>query len=112
VVDTFLAAARSGDFEGLLAVLDPEVVFRADAAAVRAGASSETRGASLVAKAFVGKAQAARAALIDGAVGAVVAPKGRLFLVLDFEVADGRIIGINAVADKDRLQEVEVGDLE
>src|SRR4051812_762006 len=78
IVEAFLAASRGGDFAALLAVLDPEVVFRADPAAMRLGGASELRGATAVANAFVGRAQSARAALIDGAVGFVVAPEGRL----------------------------------
>src|SRR5215475_3826953 len=80
VVDAFLAASRSGDVEGLLAVLDPDVVVRADRTAMRLGASRETRGAAVVARFFQGRAQAARTALVNSAVGAVVAPRGRLLL--------------------------------
>jgi RNA polymerase sigma-70 factor (ECF subfamily) len=78
VVEAFLAASRQGDLEGLLAVLSPDVVFRADRVAAAAGAQAEMRGASAVARAFVGRAQGARPILVDGAVGAVVAPAGRL----------------------------------
>ena len=108
VIEAFLAASRGGDLSGLLAVLDPDVVFRADAAAVRAGAQSEVRGAAAVAKAFVGRAQGARAALVDGGVGVVVAPRGRLFLVLGVTVAGGRIVAIDAIADPDRLPKIEL----
>src|SRR5438874_1472208 len=82
VVDAFLAASRAGDFNALLAVLDPDVVFRADRAAVPVGASTEDRGAPAVAKQFLGRAQLARPALVNGVVGVVVAPRGRLLLVL------------------------------
>ena len=80
VVDAFLAAARGGDFDALLAVLDPDVVLRADRAAVPPGASREVRGAAAVAKqgGHVGGARAAQPALVNGAVGVVVAPRGRL----------------------------------
>src|SRR6185369_3961551 len=78
VVDAFLAAARSGDIAGLLAVLDPDVVLRADRTAVRLGDVTELRGAEVVAANFKGKAQAARPALINGALGVVVAPQGHL----------------------------------
>jgi hypothetical protein len=77
VVDAFLAASRDGDFDALLAVLDPDVVVRADLAALPVGASREVRGAPAVAKrtlAFSGRAQFAQAALVNGAVGIVVAP--------------------------------------
>jgi len=106
VIEAFLAASRGGDLSGLLAVLDPDVVFRADAAAMRVGAQSEVRGAAAVAKAFVGRAQGARAALVDGTVGVVVAPRGRLFLVLRVTVAEGRIVAIDAIADPGRLPKI------
>jgi RNA polymerase sigma-70 factor (ECF subfamily) len=112
VVDAFLAAARGGDLNGILAVLDPEVVFRADPAAVQASAStapSEVRGAATVAKFFSGRAQAARSALIDGAVGIVVAPRGRLFLVLIVTIENGRIAALEAVADAARLSQMDMG---
>jgi RNA polymerase sigma-70 factor, ECF subfamily len=111
VVDAFLAASRNGDFEALLAVLDPDVVVRADAAAVQLGGSRETRGAGAVARAFVGRAQAARSALIDGAVGAVVAPGGRLLLVLGFTIANGKIVEIDTIADPDRLRGLDLSAL-
>src|SRR2546430_4196538 len=81
VVDAFLAASRGGNFDALLAVLDPDVVVRADSAAVRMGASREVRGAAAVAKTFSGRARAAQPALVDGAVGLVWAPGGRLRVV-------------------------------
>jgi RNA polymerase sigma-70 factor (ECF subfamily) len=112
IVDAFLAASRNGDFEGLLAVLDPDVVVRADDAAIRLGASRETRGAQAVAKTYMGRAQTARSALMDGVVGAVVAPRGRLLLVLDFAIADGKIVGIDAVADPERLRAIDLSALD
>lgn len=111
VVDAFLAASRGGDFEGLLKLLDPDVVFRADLTAARMGGVAELRGAHTVAKSFQGRAQAARTALIDGAVGAVVAPNGRLMLVLRVVIAGGKIAGIDAVADPDRLGALKLRDL-
>src|SRR5213593_1837753 len=84
LVDAFLAASRGGDFAALLAVLDPDVVLRADPAAVRAGASSEVRGAAAVAKTFSGRARAAQPALVNGAAGAVWAPGGRPRVVFGF----------------------------
>src|SRR5437588_7467652 len=76
VVDAFLAASRGGDFDALLAVLDPDVVLRADRAAVHTGAKREVRGAPAVAETFSGRARGAKPALVDGAVGAVWAPGG------------------------------------
>ena len=99
VVDAFLAASRDGDFEGLLTLLDPDVVLRADAAAVALGDTAETRGATPVAQFFKGRAQLARTALVNGRVGVVVAPKGRLLVVLLPVVVDGRIVEIDVVAD-------------
>jgi len=104
VVDAFLAASRGGDFEGLLALLDPDVVVRADRAAVQLGGSAELRGAAAVAQSFKGRAQSARTALVDGAMGVVVAPQGRLLLVLLPTVADGRIVAIETIADPERLR--------
>lgn len=103
VVDAFLAASRGGDLNALLAVLDPDVVLRADQAAVQAGGRPELRGATAVANAFLGRAQAARSALVNGAVGVVVAPSGHLFLLLTITIRSGRIVEINAVADRGTL---------
>jgi RNA polymerase sigma-70 factor (ECF subfamily) len=111
VVDAFLAAARSGDIAGLLAVLDPDVVLRADRAAARLGDVTELRGAAVVAANFKGKAQAARPALIDGALGVVVAPQGRLLLVLNLAFAGDRIAAIEVVADRDRLGALHLSTL-
>lgn len=103
VVDAFLAASRGGDFEALLAVLDPDVVFRPDAAAVRMGGTGEIRGAAAVAATFKGRAQAARPALVDGEMGLAVVFGGRVRVVLRLTVANGRIAEIEAVADPERL---------
>jgi len=108
IVEAFLAASRGGDFAALLDVLDPDVMFRADPAAARLGGPSEIRGASAVATAFLGRAQTAKAALIDGAIGAVVAPGGKLLLVLNVTVEGGRIVGIEAVADPERLARLQL----
>jgi RNA polymerase sigma-70 factor (ECF subfamily) len=112
VVDAFLAAARGGNFEALLAVLDPDVVVRTDPAALRPGMAAEVRGAAAVAKrAAVGGARAARPALVNGRVGVVVAPRGRLLMVLQFTIADGKITAIDAIADPERLRSVELSTL-
>ena len=109
VVDAFLAAARDGNFGTLVAVLDPDVVLRADRPAVIAGASTEVRGAREVARRAVeGGARAARPALVDGAVGVVVAPRGRLLMVLRFRVRDGKIVEIDAIADPARLRQLDL----
>jgi RNA polymerase sigma-70 factor (ECF subfamily) len=111
VVDAFLAAARSGDMAGLLAVLDPDVVLHADRAAVRLGGIAELSGAEAVAANFTGKAQQARSALVDGALGVVVAPQGRLLLVLNLTFAGDRIASIDVVADPDRLEALDLSTL-
>ncbi|KQU74360.1 RNA polymerase subunit sigma-70 [Aminobacter sp. DSM 101952] len=108
IVDAFLAASRGGDFAGLLAVLDPDVVFRADAAAARLGSAPELRGAQAVAQNFKGRAQVARPALVDGAIGLLIAPMGKLRVVLALTLDGDRIIGIDAIADPQRLAQLDV----
>ena len=108
VVDAFLAAARGGDFAALLEVLDPEIVVRADPTAVRAGGSSEVRGATAAAAQFSGRALAARTALVNGAVGIVVAPRGRLRLAMTVTVTGGKITAIDVIADPDRLRHLDL----
>jgi RNA polymerase sigma factor (sigma-70 family) len=112
VVDAFLAASRGGDFDALLAVLAPDVVLRADVAAVRMGVSREVRGAAAVASSFAGRARAARPALVDGAPAAVWAPGGRPRVVFGFTIADGRIVGIDILADPERLRRLDVAILD
>jgi RNA polymerase sigma-70 factor, ECF subfamily len=109
VVDAFLAAARGGDFDALVAVLDPDVVLRADSGAVHAGLTREVRGAPAMAKRAVkGRARAARPALVNGAVGVVVAPRGRLLMVLGFTIRHGRIVEIDILADLARLRQLDL----
>lgn len=115
VVAAFLAASRDGDFSALLALLAPEAVLRADAAAVavaasraRAGADAlllapEIRGREAVAKVFKGRATAARVATIDGEAGLVFAPGGKPFAVFDFVVEEGRILEISVLVDRTRV---------
>src|SRR5215471_13190817 len=99
VIDAFLGAVRGGNFEALLAVLDPDVVLRMDNAAVPAGTPTEVRGAAAVAKrAARGGARAAQPALVNGGVGVIVAPHGRLMMVLNFTIRSGRIVEIEAIA--------------
>src|SRR2546425_698546 len=108
VVDAFLAASRGGDFEALLAVLDPDVVLRADPMAVQIGASREVRGAAAVAGTFSGRARFAQAALVNGSVGAVWAQGGRPRVVFAFTITGARIIAIDLVADPERLRELDL----
>ena len=105
VVDAFLAALRGGDFEGLLAVLDPDLVVRADVPAP-SGAPAEIRGAAVWAKqaiAFGQLARLARLALVNGAVGIVMAPRGRLFRVVRLTIANGKITQIEVIGNRARL---------
>lgn len=111
VVDAFLAASREGNFEALLTVLAPDAVFRHDPTAVPAGAEPEIIGALGVAKQFAGRAQGARPAIVDGAVGIVVAPRGRLMLALELTIAHGRISQIQAIFEPARLQRLRLAIL-
>jgi RNA polymerase sigma-70 factor (ECF subfamily) len=118
VVDAFLAASREGDFKTLLAVLDPEVVLRADPAAVHAAARravhgaprlrDEIHGVDAVAQAFAGGAAAAQPATIDGSAGAAWAPSGRPRAVFRFTTREGRIVRIEIIADPKHLRELTV----
>jgi RNA polymerase sigma factor (sigma-70 family) len=113
VVEAFFRAARGGDFEALLAVLDPGVVVRPDAAALRMGArtgfiTSEVRGAQAVARMFAGAAHAAQLALIDGAPGAVWAPGGRPRAAFVFTIREGKVAAIELVGDLERLARLKV----
>jgi RNA polymerase sigma-70 factor (ECF subfamily) len=108
VVDAYLAATRAGDLDALLAVLDPDVVVRTDRAVTR-GEAMELRGALAVAKrAIQGGARAARAAMVDGRVGLVVAPRGRLLLVIAFAFEGDKIVEMDAIGEAERLEQVEV----
>jgi len=114
VIDAFLAALRGGDFEGLLAVLDPDLVVRADPA-VTSGAPSEVRGAAVWARqavAFGHLAQLVRPALVNGAIGVVMAPNGRLVRALRFTIANGRITEIEVIGEPARLGELDFSIVE
>ena len=118
VVEAFLTAAREGDFAGLLAVLDPDVELRADRVAVAAAEANRANGApelaetlhgaDAVARVFSGRARGAQPALLDGALGAVYAPGGRVFSAFDIVVVDGRIAVIEMIADPELLAEMDV----
>jgi RNA polymerase sigma-70 factor (ECF subfamily) len=111
VVNAFLAALRGGDLQALLAMLDPSVVVRADRAAVPPGTPTETHGAQASAAqalALSRGARLARPALVDGNVGLVVAPLGRLRVVLRLTLAHGKISQIEVVAAPERLRQLEL----
>jgi hypothetical protein len=93
-------------------VLDPDVVYRADAAAVQLGGPGELRGAEAVAEQYLGKAQAARVVLLDGEFGVRVKIEGVLLLVLQIDFRDGRISAIEAVADSASIAGMDVETLE
>jgi RNA polymerase sigma-70 factor (ECF subfamily) len=113
VVDAFLAAARAGDFAALLAVLDPDIVLRADYGA-RVRATQEVRGAEAVAEqavTFSSLAPFARPAVVNGSAGLVVVRDGRPFSVLGFAIRGGRIVELDIVADPARLRHVDLAVL-
>lgn len=114
-VEAFLAAARDGDFEALLAVLDPEVVHRVDAVAA-GGLARVTRGAQNVARGALAGAQRGRPApvalaLVDGGVGVVLAPRGRLLRAITFVVRGGRIVEMEVLGDPTRLSQLTLAVL-
>jgi RNA polymerase sigma-70 factor (ECF subfamily) len=108
VVNAFLAASRNGDFEALVALLDPDIVMQADAASVEMGSPEEVRGAAAVAGTFSGRALAAQPALIDGAVGIVWAVRGRPKVAWDFTIKDGKVVHIDMLAAPDSLDDLEL----
>jgi RNA polymerase sigma-70 factor (ECF subfamily) len=118
VAQAFMTASRDGNLDAVLAVLDPDVVLRADPVAVKAAAAreargaphlvSEVRGAADVARVFLGRAQAAQPALIDGTPGAAWAPGGRPRGVFAFKVEQGRIVEVQFIADPKKIARLEV----
>ena len=111
VIDAFLAAAREGDFEALLEVLDPDVVLRADQGAVSIGASRVVRGAANVARgalAFSRLDVEVRPALVNGAVGTVTLRDGRPFTIAGFTIRNRRIVEMDILADPERLSRLDL----
>jgi RNA polymerase sigma factor (sigma-70 family) len=111
VVDAFMAAAREGDFDALVAVLDPDVVVRADAGALPVGASREVRGAEAVAAqalSYAGAGLLVQPALINGVAGAVTIRRGRAVSVGAFTVRGGKVVAIDILADPVRLRELDL----
>lgn len=114
VVDGFITALRAGDFEGLLAVLDPDVVVRLGEGAGAPGAPRELRGARNWAQGAVAFSRLARfmqPALINGVVGLVFAPDGKLTRALTFTFANGKIVEVDIIADRDELQKLNLAIL-
>ncbi len=115
VVDAFLAASRGGDINGLLEVLAPDVVRRADRTAVPSGTATEIHGADAVVEETIvlgRRSQFAEPALVNGAVGIVVASHGHLLLALTLTVTDGKITEYDVIADPDRLKQLTLAVLD
>jgi RNA polymerase sigma-70 factor (ECF subfamily) len=112
IVEAFIRAARDGDFEGLLEVLDPGVVLRADEAAMRLGSLGEIRGAAAVAETFKGRGHAARPALVDGTLALAVILGGELRVVLRLTFSHDRIATMDAVANPESLERLDLEILE
>jgi RNA polymerase sigma-70 factor (ECF subfamily) len=112
VVDAFLAAAREGDFEALVAVLDPDVVFRADRGRLAAAGEPVVTGAAAVAEQIFARAprfaRFARPAIVNGSAGLIVIPHERPIAVIGFAIAENRIAEIDLVADPDKLSALRV----
>ena len=112
VVDAFLAASRSGDFDRLVAVLDPDVEFHADRGALAGAAPADVTGADEAARVILARgapfAGFARPAIVNGKAGLVVVRDGRLISVLEFTVASDRVAAINLVVDPEKLQHVRI----
>jgi RNA polymerase sigma factor (sigma-70 family) len=115
VVEAFLAASRRGDFEALLALLDPDVLVLADRAAVPPGAATQVRGAQAVAGQaliFARRARFAQLALVNGTLGVIVAPRGRLFMVMAIKFTGQRIGEVDIIADPARLRQIDLAVLD
>ena len=111
VVDAFFAASRHGDFDALVAVLDPDVVLRSDGGQARPRMTFVLRGAQVVAGQAIASSRLSpfvRRALVNGAAGVVVAPHGRAQFVMAFTVAQGKIVAIDVLADPDRLRQLDL----
>ena len=112
IVEAFLAAARGGDFEALLTVLDPDVALLPDAAAVRMGNLREAHGTKAVAEFMRGGARAARLALVDGVAGLAWTPGGRIRGAVEFTLSGDRIVQIDVIGDPEHLEQLDVVLLE
>jgi hypothetical protein len=112
VVGAFLAASREGDFAGLLRLLDPQVVLRADSTVVgMGGVAAELRGPDAVAARFGGGARALRLTLVDGLAGLVWSVGGHPRVVFNFAVRGGRVIGVEMLGDPETLDALDLEPL-
>lgn len=105
LVDAFLAAAYEGDFEALVNALDPEVMLRDDR---ERGTITETRGATALAKMVAGRAKSAQAALVNGSIGAIAAPGGKLLYVIQFKIRCGKIAEVELISSISRLELLDI----
>jgi RNA polymerase sigma factor (sigma-70 family) len=115
VAEAFIAASRDGDLEGLIAVLDPDVVLHSDAVASPSGVALTVRGAAAVAggaRAASARSRYGRIALVNGAPGLIMAPRGQLLVALAFTFSGDKISQIDVVADPDRLAQLDLGLLD
>jgi hypothetical protein len=108
VVDTYIAASRAGDFEAVLALLDPDIVLHADRVAVALGALPTVRGADAVARTSVGRSGGARPVLVNGTAGAVWAPGGHPRVVFKFTIVRGTITAIELIGEPTRLRHLDL----
>ena len=114
-VDAFFAAARKGDFDALVAVLDPDIVLREDDGSRRPGLSLVVHGARAAAEravTFAHLSRHVRPVLVNGATGVLVVPRDRVFAVIGFTVTDGKIVEIDVLADPLRLKGLELSGLD
>jgi RNA polymerase sigma factor (sigma-70 family) len=113
LVNAFLAASRQGDFDALLSVLDPDVIFRIDAGGAGPRAREPVRGADAVARQALARgrpfAQFARLAVVNGTAGLVVAPQGGAMAVVGFTCAHHQIVAIDLIADPEKLRRLSLG---
>jgi hypothetical protein len=112
VVDAFLRAARGGDFDALMQLLDPDVVLLPDAAAMNMGSLREMHGAEAVASALSGGARGATLAIVDGVAAFVWAPAGQILGVVQFTLRGDRVVAINVTGDAERLTQLDIVTLD
>ena len=115
VVDAFFAAARQGDFEALVSVLDPDIVLRSDGGVRRAAATAAARGPEAVAGRalmFASPSATLVPVLVNGAAGVMVVAGGRVVSIMGFTVVGGRVVAIDALADPDRLAGLDLPSLD
>ena len=108
IVDAFFAAGRAGDFERLVAVLDPDVVLRADFGGPTVQVTAGAMAVARLARLYGGKEREVRAAIVNGAAGAVIFEHNRPFSVMAFVVSDGRVVAIDTLADPARIARLDL----